>query len=271
MGNAPSASVHADAEELEPLLVARCYLYLLFHKVLGGEPNVALLRAVTSETTGAALGAFSRAEDTLGSFAAFAAGIEDGFEQDVLSEYNRMFVGIGKPQIYPWEAPHVTHRPTLLQESTLRIRRMYEAYGLKAKLKGSVSDDHISLMCCFMGQLSDKVLSAFREGNFRTMESILADQHHFATTHMLNWLPGLVDQATSIEHPALYPQVIEALTAFVGVDAGFAAEAAVWAGELVGWDWKPNPERISGSVEESIPLLGAIQLRGLEENELDYL
>ena len=43
--------LHAEALSLEALLLARGYLYELFHKALGGDPTSELVAALTSAET----------------------------------------------------------------------------------------------------------------------------------------------------------------------------------------------------------------------------
>ena len=72
-----------DALQLEALLVVRTYLYTLFHKLMGGEPDEQLLAVLLDGTTADVVDEFAAESEELRAFEGFLAGLRtnDASEQ----------------------------------------------------------------------------------------------------------------------------------------------------------------------------------------------
>jgi len=264
-----------DALQLEALLVSRAYLYTLFNKLFGGTPDAELLDVLLGQTTADVLEEFSANSPELRAFAAMLAE-KRGEDGDVLldgirDEYTRVLIGPANLPASPYESPYTgAHDMALFQENTVVVRRAYHAQGLRARREQAVPDDHVALMCAFMAALGGRSLEALRAGDYAALAEGLRAQAAFRAAHMGEWLDiyakSVRNSKAGGKH-VLYPQLIEALSAFVKADADFLAESAFWAetqaaGEATGI----APEL--AAAQEALEALQAVRPFGIQDNEL---
>lgn len=268
---APGAS---DALALEALLVSRAYLYALFHKLFGGEPNAELLAELTCGNAADAVDEYADASATLAGLAAFLrerAG-HDAVEllDAAKDEYTRLFIGPAALPGWPWEAPYVSGDAAAFQERTLAVRAAYARHGWQPKRLMRVPDDHVALMCDFMARLSEEALAAFHAGSADSFARRMAEQGEFARDHLANWTPEWAKRLRASRTAALYPQLAEGFAAFAQADAVCAAEAAAWAQDAASLCGAADEavRRAFSRIEEATRALRGLRLFGIEENEL---
>lgn len=263
-----------DALQLEALLVARTYLYTLFHKLMGGEPDEQLLAVLLDNTTADVVDEFAAESEELRAFEGFLAGLRtnDASEQldRVRDEYTRMFVGPTALPASPYESPYTgAHDMSLFQENTLAVRGIYHAHGLRVRREQAVPDDHVSLLCVFMAELGNRALEAFHAGDGEVLATLLRDAGSFAETHLASWLDIYAESVRNSKVGAqavLYPQMLEALAAFVRADIVFTVEAAFWAQCNALEAGEPAPEL--AAARAALAELAAIRPFGIQDNEL---
>ena len=263
-----------DALQLEALLVSRAYLYTLFHKLMGGEPDEALLEALLDGTTADVVEEFAAGSEELKAFGDFLTALRVDGASDLLDrardEYTRVFVGPAALPASPYESPYTgVHDMSLFQANTLAVRATYHAHGLRVKREQAVPDDHIALMCAFEAKLSDRALEACNAGDGAALADLLRDAGSFAEEHLASWVGIYAESVRNSKAGAaavLYPQLLEAFAAFVRTDIVFTVEAAYWAqGNSIGSDG-PAPELASAYA--ALESLAAINPFGIQDNEL---
>lgn len=276
--------LHAEALSLEALLLARGYLYELFHKALGGDPTSELVAALTSAETLDVVDEYAEAGETMAKLRAFLAelagrtadeGARVAFVSQAKDEYTRLFVGPNSLPAQPMESPHVTHEFALFQENTVAVRRIYAARGLEPVRLNHVPDDHVSLMCDFMARIAFETLAAFRVDDMQALRALASEQGTFAAAHMANWLPEFARLQSRTANPLLYPQLSAALAEFVRLDVAFLAELMAWIDgrsdkECVAENECGRPESFA-RVEAAFGHVRALRLFGLEDCELREL
>lgn len=264
----------------EALLLARGYLYELFHKVLGGYPTPELVAMLSSEETLDALDEYAASGDKLaelrnylGSLAKKVAEPEEleAFVDSARDEYTRLFVGPGALPAQPMETPYVLHESILFSETTVAVRRAYKAHGFAPVRELHVADDHVSLMCDFMARLSCETLTEFRSGDLEAFRASVADQIAFAAAHMASWLPRFAELQSEQSNSVLYPMVTAGLAEFVNLDILFLSEITTWVDAEDSLD--PQPERPESfeRFDKAFKSLQALRLFGLEDCELRVL
>ena len=223
--------------QLEALLLARAYAYELLSKLLGGTPDEDILRAVTEKTTQDVFEEYADASEELGVFAELLCSLRAADSDAVLDgmrgEYTRIFIGPAALPASPYESPYISsHDTALFQENTIATRRCYAHAGLAPKRVQAIPDDHIAMMLSFMAVMSARTLEDYLSGNLESLREALREQRMFAKEHMGSWLDVF---ATSVrnsevgEKATLYPQLLEALSAFVKIDRSFLVESLYWA------------------------------------------
>ena len=265
---------------LEALLVSRAYLYTLFHKVFGGEPDERLLKLVAASTTEDVLDEYAEECEVLAKLKGFVSvlgqRLSDGhFIAEIRDEYTRFFQGPADLPALPWESAHIGNERMVFQASTLAVREAYCAQGLRLKLCGRMPDDHVSVMCAFMGILAKRALKAFRTRNYEVFRRLMLAQYSFACQHMTNWLPEYSLHALRVQKAFLYPQFAQGVAAFVEVDEVFCTHAIRWVDDAVSVaeyaEAHYSSERYFGEAEAAMSELSALVLRGIEENELTVI
>lgn len=258
-----------DALQLEALLVARTYLYTLFHKALGGEPAEELLDVMFSSMTSSVLDEYAENSETIASLQAFLEAKSQEDRSTLLDaakdEYTRTFLGPNVLPASPYESPYRTQEATLFQENTLAVREAFRSEGLLPKAYQHVPDDHVSLVCHFAALRAAQVLAAFRGGDAQDAAGLLRAQNAFAREHMANWFGEYAKGLRYSKTAVLYPQIVEALAAFVETDVVFADEAAYW---LEGDEAGSGASGEFGEVDDALRALQALRLPHLSENEL---
>jgi len=83
----------------------------------------------------------------------FCAAWNESTLADLESDFNRLFVGPGKPLAPPWESYYLSRDHLLFQEETLAVREAYRRLGLEAVSLHSEPDDSLSLELSFMAEL----------------------------------------------------------------------------------------------------------------------
>lgn len=264
-----------DELQLQALLVARAYLYELFHKLLGGAPDDDVLEALLSGMTADAFEEFAGASDELRVLGGFLGGLRAEGRADLLErakgEYTRVFIGPGALPASPYESPYTgAHDMSLFQENTLAVRSAYRESGLKARREQAVPDDHVSLLCAFMAARAKRVLDAFCAGGREGVACELRDQGAFVQAHLASWVgvfAASVRNSKAAAAAVLYPQMLEALEAFVRADVAFLTEAAYWAerqDEARAVALAPELAQIAAALEA----LEALRPFGIQDNEL---
>jgi TorA maturation chaperone TorD len=227
---------HNDLEQICDIMQARGYLYLLFHKMFSGTPNDELLACLFGASTQEVLSLYADDDVTLCGLASFLDTMRKRNLEDILSdacdEFTRIFIGPGSIPASPYESPYTgEHDMCLFQENTLTVRRCYHREGLRLKRELAIPDDHIAAMCDFMAILARRSLDTLGDGKWPRAAMSLRSQRVFLDNHVFDWVgiyAKAVRTSSAGEHAVIYPQLLEAFSAFVAIDGIFANEAAYW-------------------------------------------
>ena len=274
-----------DKLQLEALLLARAYLYTLFHKLLGATPEEDVLEALFDDMTFDSLDEFADASSELEAFGALLSRIKDEAREDgaayldhAKDEYTRVFVGPLALPASPYESPYTgAHDMATFQENTLDVRALYHEQGYKVRREQAVPDDHVSLMCMFAALVSKEALAQLCAGDYSQLAFTLHKQCLFSRDHMANWLDVYARSVRNSKAGAqavLYPQLLEALAAFVRVDVEFLTESAYWA---EGRQGAAQPVSLTAEqpidpqlaeAQRALEKLESIRPFGIQDNEL---
>jgi TorA maturation chaperone TorD len=268
----------ADAWGLEALLISRVRLYTLFHKLFGGNTTPELIDELLGQGTQDAIeevaGGAVEMQNLLGFLNDLRKRDRSELADAAKDEYTRQFVGPGTLPAPATESPYLTRDASTVQENTLLVRMEYRMYGLQAKRFQRVPEDHVAMMCSFMASRAKKALQLLRAGTLPKLGQELYDERAFVVNHMANWLPEFAKLTRNhTKTTVMFPQLIEPLSVFVGVDATMLAEGAYWAEqvELPEAGMPGLPDKLAESfaqAEQGIGTLEAIRLVGLEDVEL---
>lgn len=279
-----AVSLRREAIDLEALLLCREYLYTLFHKLFGGTPDEAVVACVLSKITRDVVEEYAGDDPSMKGLGRFLENLGECVDRAVLidqarDEYTRLFIGPGELPCQPMESPYRTKDVAVFQENTLAVRAAYRERGLQLARLMRIPDDHVATMCGFMAREAGRSLAELRAGRMGELAASLREQEAFVREHMLTWLDDFARCARRSKTAVLYPQMIEALSAFVRNDAVVLSEAACWTeeaqdtyGEAVagGLGAPPDsPETAAfAEVSEALATLKRVCPYGIEDHEL---
>lgn len=209
-------------EVLVTFLQGREYLFSLFHRLLGAEPEKELFDAVSSESSLQTVLLFdsedSNAAKELYKVLQSCHFTEPEYIQQIKDEYTRLFIGPDRLSAAPWESVYTTKERALFQESTLGARSWYRKYHYLPEKYPRVADDHISLMIHFLSLTSTKAAACLEGDDLNQCWNILADQKKFETEHLLNWIFLYAEDIQTSKTRKFYPQLVKATADFIKYD-----------------------------------------------------
>ena len=135
-------------------------------------------------------------------------------------EYNRLFVGVGKPAVCLWESIYETGVNALFQQNTLAVRAFYADWGFEARDKGRVADDHVAIELAFLRELTLQAAN----GQGAERERLLEAQRCFLSDHLLRWSDAFAQQVIDNDHTGYYAAYARLLADFVRRDETFLNE-----------------------------------------------
>ncbi|MBQ2991674.1 MAG: molecular chaperone TorD family protein [Clostridia bacterium] len=211
-------------ETLEVILTNRVFLYKLFHKTFGREPDASFLSLLADPAVAQAFSILSaEGDDTMSKAAAFVVRQSEKaddaeYVHQLYNEYMRLFIGPQKLIAPPWESVYRSHQGLLFQESTLTIREIYRKQGFQTEGYPRVPEDSLSLELDFTGRMAERALAAFQADDAQALRDALAVSESFLRVHLLFWVPKLIERMTTSAFKLFYPQMTKALLAFMEID-----------------------------------------------------
>jgi len=214
-------------EAVAILLANRHYLYRLFQRIIGVEPQLEVLKVATSEHTKEALellfqeeaGLFAKHFQLLEEIGAALATQPEELLDKLKDEYTYLFIGPNKLPAPPWESVYLTKERVLFQESTLNVRRAYLKYSFLPANYPHEADDHLGLELDFMAILSQKAEEHFEKDQIEEMKAVLEDQKAFLQEHLLLWIDDFANDIQKSKTQHFYPLMADLVRHFVKIDA----------------------------------------------------
>jgi TorA maturation chaperone TorD len=136
--------------------------------------------------------------------------------QEVVAEYNELFVAVGKPLVALHASVFITG--AMNQRPLVAIREDLARLGLEASPEGGDTEDHIAALCEVM-----RYLIASPEA----LGSTLPEQQQFFASHLQPWVSQLCDAIRAQPKSHFYAAVADLAQAFFTVEQqGFDIYAA---------------------------------------------
>ncbi len=270
-----------EALSIDALLLARGYLYRLFGKFFGGEPNRRALEALSGTATLEALGAYAEENQELGHLrdylAEIASTIDDGATERAASEFTRAFIGPAALPALPWGAPYKSGDPVMFQKGTLAVREAYRKHGMKPAHFQHVPDDHLALECNFMALLSAELLDSFESAKWDQARDAIIEQKAFLDQFMAGWVPSYARELSASHKAPFYGRLAAGAGAFILLDSIFLGEMLQWIEDvqdesLTRWDeMVANISGTSPLLREGLAAVSALEFKFADEYELSAL
>jgi TorA maturation chaperone TorD len=216
----PIAFAHADTGEE----TARADLYGLLAALYAAPPSAALLTTLATAPGGDGVGVLDAAwkEVTNAARAALADGAAAATER-LRDEYERLFIGIGKPEVLLYGSFYLSG--FLMEKPLAALRTDLMRLGLERADDVVESEDHIASLCEVMRYL----IAADDEtenGNATTADvpplsdaARLARQKTFFATHLQPWTGDMCAALSSHRHAVFYRPLAHLTQVFFEVEA----------------------------------------------------
>lgn len=108
---------------------------------------------------------------------------------EMMFEYNALFVGPGKLLAPPYESSYRNPEKTLMQQETLAVRSFYSRAGLQCGALNSIPDDHLALELEFICYLLARAGKYLEQRNPEAAELFLELYREFFMEHAASWIP----------------------------------------------------------------------------------
>lgn len=209
------------------LMANRIYIYRLLHIVYGATPSEDELKVLSSDDSVDAFEALSNADDDAMAAASRMCGDlkaklgDTEFLDALKTVYDKVLVIPGSCYVHPWESPYIGKETMVFQESTLDVRKRYAEFGFQAQEYKHFPEDHIAMMCDFMGNLSERAFEDYQAGEDRKLDMVLSAQQSFIAEHMTEWIPKFVGELEMKDESGLYFGFGKALQTFLEIDQKF--------------------------------------------------
>ena len=234
---------HDREEQIAMILAKRAYLYSLFHAVFGGEPalesmeriyndqTIDMLKTLRAEVSTCEDGALAalrlgeagpRLDEAADAALACAEMIKrsmgEQLEDELKSDFVRLFVVPGASYVHLWESPYVGKEGMVFQESTLDVRSYYHAAGYKLQAEKHFPDDHIAAMMDYLGRMAQRAYEAYADGNDAAVAEALAVQRRFVESHVLTWVDDFAAKVAQLDGRGCYAALAYGMAAFARFD-----------------------------------------------------
>ncbi|MCP4539764.1 MAG: molecular chaperone TorD family protein [Chloroflexi bacterium] len=128
-------------------------------------------------------------------------------------EYNRLFVGPGRPQVAPYES--VYRDPRGLMGTTMQtVAQRYAQAGLGISSDRHDLPDHVATELGFMAYLAMQEA----ESNKSEAKTWAEQEHAFLRDHLGTWLPHFCQQVQESSRHPFYTALAELTDTFVSLD-----------------------------------------------------
>jgi TorA maturation chaperone TorD len=184
--------------------IARAEVYGLLAQLFYAPPAPELFEALRVAATEApAAGAFL--EEPWRELVAIA---RDTLSEAVATEYQSLFGGVGKPEVYLFGSHYLSG--FLNDRALVQLRGDLARLGLARDEANAETEDHIACLCEVMRYLiaGDDVAVAN-----------LSNQREFFATHLQSWVPALCDALAAHPRARFYAVLADFTRAFLSVEA----------------------------------------------------
>lgn len=174
-----------------------------------------------------------------GELALFASSLVDADIEsvriDLAADFSRMFLGMSRSPIAPFESVYASDMHMLMQEPRDEVLRAYRAEGFAVTDDMRVPEDHIAFEFEFMAKLCQRAADALAAGDEDAADRCFAAQGDFVQSHLVNWVFDVCADVTARAQTPFYRGVAELTRVFLESERDYLSGVAR-AAEALGAD-----------------------------------
>lgn len=163
----------------------------------------------------------------LASFANDLAGADlESVRIDLAADFSRMFLGMSRSPIAPYESVYASDMHMLMQEPRDEVLHAYRAEGFAVADDVRVPEDHVAFEFEFMAKLCERAAEALATGDEDAAKRCFATQGDFVQNHLVNWVFDLCTDVSTRARTPFYRGVAELTRAFLESEHSYLSGAA---------------------------------------------
>ncbi len=156
---------------------------------------------------------FAEPKQALEAFTLINEGLAFGVDEDLTSEYRRLFVGPAPKAAPPWGSVYTDRECVIFGATTLALRAWLRESGIQVPGNGKEPEDHIGLMLLLMGWIT--------RHRPELLDAYLAD-------HLLPWGPHLLSVVQrESQHPFFQGLALLTASSLEGIQQVLSLDVAV--------------------------------------------
>ena len=206
-------------DETRDLMEERAAVYEFLSIAFGEEVPLAFLASLRDGAPAL--------DGELGAFVASLADADDAalasLRTDLAAEYARIFLGMSRSPVAPYESVYTSETGLLMQEARDEVLAHYRCEGFAVDEAVNLPEDHIAFEFGFMAGLARKTAAALDAGNDDEAQRLLDVQAAFVADHLTPWVPALADDVAARAKTGFYRGLASLARDFVAAEADVLA------------------------------------------------
>lgn len=206
-------------DETRDLMEERAAVYDFLSIAFGEEVPLAFLASLRDGAPAL--------DGELGAFVASLADADDAalasLRTDLAAEYARIFLGMSRSPVAPYESVYTSETGLLMQEARDEVLAHYRREGFAVDEAVNLPEDHIAFEFGFMAGLARKTAAALDAGNDDEAQRLLDVQAAFVADHLTPWVPALTDDVAARAKMGFYRGLASLARDFVAAEADVLA------------------------------------------------
>lgn len=206
-------------DETRDLMEERAAVYEFLSIAFGEEVPLAFLASLRDGAPAL--------DGELGAFVASLADADDAalasLRTDLAAEYARIFLGMSRSPVAPYESVYTSETGLLMQEARDEVLAHYRREGFAVDEAVNLPEDHIAFEFGFMAGLARKTAAALDAGNDDEAQRLLDVQAAFVADHLTPWVPALADDVAARAKMGFYRGLASLARDFVAAEADVLA------------------------------------------------
>lgn len=206
-------------DETRDLMEERAAVYEFLSIAFGEEVPLAFLASLRDGAPAL--------DGELGAFVASLADADDAalasLRTDLAAEYARIFLGMSRSPVAPYESVYTSETGLLMQEARDEVLAHYRREGFAVDEAVNLPEDHIAFEFGFMAGLARKTVAALDAGNDDEAQRLLDVQAAFVADHLTPWVPALADDVAARAKTGFYRGLASLARDFVAAEADVLA------------------------------------------------
>lgn len=206
-------------DETRDLMEQRAAVYEFLSIAFGEEVPLAFLASLRDGAPAL--------DGELGAFVASLADADDAalasLRTDLAAEYARIFLGMSRSPVAPYESVYTSETGLLMQEARDEVLAHYRREGFAVDEAVNLPEDHIAFEFGFMAGLARKTAAALDAGNDDEAQRLLDVQAAFVADHLTPWVPALTDDVAARAKMGFYRGLASLARDFVAAEADVLA------------------------------------------------